>query len=83
VAIVQETAGIADFVPFVADVVFQLRLDENAGTGERLRKLSCSKSRYARALVGPHDTGVDRDRVMVWPAPPLAAGSKQVGASRR
>ena len=81
VVIVQEAMGSSDFVPFVADVVFQLRFAEDADTGEWLRKLGCPKSRYARVLAGPHATGVDRDRVTVWPAP-LAAGKKRLGASR-
>jgi|GEM_PF-1133933 len=79
--IVQE--GITDFVPFVADVVFELTFDEDASTGERARKLSCPKSRYARSMVGPHDLGVDHDRVKVWPAPLLAEGRNRIGASRR
>jgi len=82
VVIVQEAVGSSDFVPFVADVIFQLRFAEDADTGEWLRKLGCPKSRYARVLAGPHATGVDRDRVTVWPAPPLAAGKKRLGASR-
>ena len=81
VVIVQEALGSSDFVPFVADVVFQLRFAEDADTGEWLRKLGCPKSRYARVLAGPHATGVDRDRVTVWPAP-VASGKKRLGASR-
>src|SRR5262249_42281182 len=69
VVIIQETDGSTGFVPFVTDVVFQLMFDDDPDTGERVRKLGCPKSRYARSLVGPHDTGVDTDRVMVWPDP--------------
>ena len=83
VVIVQEALGATDFVPFVADVVFQLRFAEDADTGAWLRKLGCPKSRYARALAGPHATGIDRDRVIVWPAPVLVEGRKQLGAQRR
>jgi len=81
--VIVEEVGTTDFVPFVTDVVFQLTFDEDADTGERARKLDCPKSRYARLLAGPHDTGFDRDRLMVWPAPLLAAGGRRIGAARR
>jgi len=83
VLVVQEVVDVMDFVPFVADVVFQLTFDEDVDTRERVRRLSCSKSRYAHALMGPHDTGVDRGRMMVWPTSLVAEGRKRIGVSRR
>ncbi len=51
IVIVQEAAGVSDYVPFVTDIVFHLRFDEDPDTGERTRKTACPKSRYAQLPV--------------------------------
>ena len=56
------------WLPFVVDIVFELELATDIDTGDLLRKLRCTKSRYGRALPGPHDYGVDeRGLFAVWP----------------
>jgi KaiC/GvpD/RAD55 family RecA-like ATPase len=65
--------GASEWLSFVVDVVFELgfsaeRYAAEPGTGELRRKLTCRKSRYASALPGPHDYGLDpRQRPSVWP----------------
>jgi KaiC/GvpD/RAD55 family RecA-like ATPase len=55
------------WLPFVADIVFELELWADPETGELLRKLKCPKSRYATAIPGPHEYGLDNGRPNVWP----------------
>jgi len=65
VVLVQEAAAANDFIPFVADIVFELGFHEVSETGGRIRTLGCPKSRHARALAGPHRIGFDRDRLVL------------------
>lgn len=56
------------WLPFVVDIVFELELATDIDTGDLLRKLRCTKSRYGRALPGPHDYGVNETgQFAVWP----------------
>jgi KaiC/GvpD/RAD55 family RecA-like ATPase len=82
VVLIQEADGNSDYLPFVADIVFELRFVEDRDTGELVRKLGCRKSRYVRSLVGPHDTGLDLGAVAVWPDP-LAVAMHYRPALRR
>ncbi|MBI2391035.1 MAG: hypothetical protein HYV09_15695 [Deltaproteobacteria bacterium] len=58
-----------DFVPFVVDIVFEIERPRDPDTGNVLRRLGCSKSRYSAAIAGPHDYGLDEGRPAVWPDP--------------
>jgi KaiC/GvpD/RAD55 family RecA-like ATPase len=69
VIIVDEDGTLGDYVPFVADIVLELRFERDADAGELHRRISCRKSRYTRSLPGPHDTGMNFGRPAVWPDP--------------
>lgn len=62
-------AGAPEHLSFVVDVVLSPSFREDPETGELQRKLACRKSRFALALPGPHDYGLDPEssRPSVWP----------------
>lgn len=68
VVLVEEAPGTtAAFLPFVVDVVFELGWGEDPDTHARYRQLAVTKSRFAHAANGPHDFGIERGRLAVWP----------------
>lgn len=69
VLVEETTAGSPDAISAAVDVVLSPSLRADPDTGELSRKLACLKSRFARALPGPHDYGADPEthRPTVWP----------------
>jgi hypothetical protein len=74
VVIVEESLAPTSFVPFVADIVFQLAFREDANAGQLARSVSCTKSRYATARSGTHVVDLERGRAVMRSAA-LAAHS--------
>lgn len=57
----------SSWLPFVVDLVFEIAWVADPDSADLHRKLRCSKSRYAQALAGPHDYGLDMGVPAVWP----------------
>ena len=77
VLVEESITGGPDWLAFVTDVVFELSFQADADSGELHRKLVCKKSRYAQAIPGPHDFGLDfvESRPSVFPDPLLSLGA--------
>ncbi len=75
VVIIDEDGGLCDYLPFVTDIVFEARFERDEDSHSLVRRVVCRKSRYAEALPGPHDTGIEFDVPGLWPDPlPIIAG---------
>lgn len=72
----------SSWLPFVVDLVFELEWVADPDSGELHRKLRCPKSRYAQALAGPHDYGLDMGVPAVWPDL-LAVAATSAGSGLR
>jgi KaiC/GvpD/RAD55 family RecA-like ATPase len=59
VVVVQEAGSSNDYLPHVADIVLEARLEREPGTGEFARRVACRKSRYTRSLPGSHVWGTE------------------------
>ena len=55
---------------FVVDIVLQLTLAPDPGTGTLRRKVAVLKSRYSEAVPGPHEMVMDDGAPAVWPDSP-------------
>jgi KaiC/GvpD/RAD55 family RecA-like ATPase len=62
VVIVDEGGALGGYLPYVADIVIELRLERGSAGGAPRRKLSCLKSRYGGSLPDPRDLGIDSGR---------------------
>lgn len=60
----------SSWLPFVVDLVFELRFELDPELHKLVRHLVCHKSRYTPAAAGPHEYDQDDDDVLsVWPDP--------------
>ncbi len=58
--LVEETLDASrSWLSFAVDLVFELHFERDPEGGPKTRRLSCPKSRYTAALVGPHDYGLE------------------------
>lgn len=67
VLVEESVEGTTSWLPFVVDIVFELEWAAHPDTGALGRRLRCSKSRYARAIAGPHEYGLEGGVPGVWP----------------
>ena len=67
VIVEESTDERTSWLPFVVDLVFEIAWVADPDSADLHRKLRCSKSRYAQALAGPHDYGLDAGVPAVWP----------------
>ena len=67
VLVEESLPGISGWLPFVVDLVFELEWLAEPDTGTLRRRLRCPKSRYARAIAGPHYYGLEDGVPAVWP----------------
>ncbi len=80
VIVEEATEERTSWLPFVVDLVFEIAWVADPDSADLHRKLRCSKSRYAQALAGPHDYGLDMGVPAVWPDL-LAVASSLAGRS--
>ena len=80
VIVEEATEERTSWLPFVVDLVFEIAWVADPDSADLHRKLRCSKSRYAQALAGPHDYGLDAGFPAVWPDL-LAVASASAGRS--
>lgn len=60
----------SSWLPFVVDLVFELRFELDPELHKLVRHLVCYKSRYSTAAAGPHEYDQDDDDILsVWPDP--------------
>ncbi len=67
VIVEEATEQRASWLPFIVDLVFEIAWVADPDSADLHRKLRCSKCRYAHALAGPHDYGLDMGFPGVWP----------------
>lgn len=81
VLVEEAIAGGPDWLAFVTDVVFELAFQADGDSGDLHRKLVCKKSRYAQAIPGPHDYGLEvlNERPSVFPDPLLSLSNSRPG----
>lgn len=75
--LVEETPAPAeDWIGYLVDLRFDLGWERDRDTGAQSRSLTCSKSRYAEVVPGPHLYGRELGELAVWPAlyPVVTAG---------
>lgn len=65
--IVQESLDPTNYARFIADIVFQLDFVADGESGQTIRSLTCTKSRYAAGSSRPHAMTLEDDRVIVRP----------------
>ncbi|MFS8065702.1 MAG: hypothetical protein ACMG6S_04940, partial [Byssovorax sp.] len=67
VIVEEATEQRTSWLSFIVDLVFEIAWVADPDSADLHRKLRCSKSRYAQALAGPHDYGLDTGVPAVWP----------------
>lgn len=66
--LIEETGDAhSPLLTFAVDVVFAIAFDRNADTGELMRQLVVSKSRYSDSSPGPHDAVLADGKPALWP----------------